>query len=279
MIKVTDNVYVETGMTACNVGFLVTKEGILMIDTPMRPTDAVKLREEIGKKGEIRYLVNTEEHADHWQGSYFFPGVLITHQVTRDKLAEVPVSEVIDMVKHMDPAGLPLMGAFQIRLADLTFNENLTLHLGDHTIQLFHLPGHSTGGIGVYIIEEQVVFTTDIVFHKRKSWLSEAEPSQWLESLRKLGELDVKVVVPGHGEVCGKDYLQEQTGIVKKWVAVVQSAIKLGLSFEEAITQVSCPDPYPKQPGTPMTEVELNRAIITRLYQLYSNIPDKPGKN
>jgi glyoxylase-like metal-dependent hydrolase (beta-lactamase superfamily II) len=32
----------------------------------------------------------------------------------------------------------------------------------------FHLPGHSTAGIGVYIPEEQVVFTTDIVFHKRK---------------------------------------------------------------------------------------------------------------
>jgi cyclase len=36
-----------------------------MMDTPMKPTDAVKWRDEAGKKGEIRYLINTEEHPDH----------------------------------------------------------------------------------------------------------------------------------------------------------------------------------------------------------------------
>jgi cyclase len=36
-----------------------------MIDTPMKPTDAVKWRDEAGKKGKIRYLINTEEHPDH----------------------------------------------------------------------------------------------------------------------------------------------------------------------------------------------------------------------
>jgi hypothetical protein len=40
--------------------------------------------------------------------------------------------------------------------------------------------------------------------------------------------------------------------------------------MEEAINRISQPDPYPKQPNTPMTEDELNRAIIARLYHLYS---------
>ena len=270
MIQVTQNVYVETGMMACNLGFLTTKEGIVMIDTPMRPTDAIKWRDDVGKKGEIRYLINTEEHPDHWQCSYFFPGVLITHQETRDKLAKVPAAEVLKTVKQIDPAGVPLMKGFQVRLADITFTESLNLYLGDHIIKLFHLPGHSTGGVGVYIPEERVAFTTDIVFNKRKTWLQEADPSQWLESLRKLGELDLDVVVPGHGDICKKDYFKEQVSIVRRWVEAVQLAIKQGLSVEEAIAQISSPDPYPKQPGTPMTESELNRAIITNLYRLYS---------
>jgi cyclase len=270
MIQITKNVYVETGMPACNLGFVTTKEGIVMIDTPMRPTDAAKWRDEASKKGEIRYLINTEEHPDHWQGSYFFPGVLITHQETRDKLAKVPTAEVIERVKQIDPAGVPLIKGYQVRLADITLTENMNLYLGEHTIKLFHLPGHSTGGMGVYIPEERVVFTTDIIFHKMKSWLHESDPQKWLSSLKKLSDLDLEVIVPGHGALCKKDYLEEQARIVRQWVELVKSAIKQGLSVEEAQAKISSPDSYPKQLGTPKTESELNREIIARLYLLNS---------
>jgi cyclase len=270
MIQITKNLYVETDMTACNLGFVTTKAGVVMIDTPMKPTDAMKWRDEASKKGEIQYLINTEEHPDHWQTSRFFPGILITSRETRDKLAEVPAARVIETVKRMDPAGVPLMEGYRVRLADVAFTDSMDIYLGEHTIRLFRLPGHSTGGIGVYIPEERVVFTTDIVFQKKKSWLHESEPDQWLASLKKLSELDVDVVVPGHGELCNKDYLKEQAGIVEQWVEAVRSAIKQGWSVEEAGERIASPDPYPKQPGTPMTEPELNRAIVARLYQLYS---------
>ena len=136
MIQVSKDVYVETGMHACNLGFVTTKEGILMIDTPMRPTDAVKWRDYASKKGEIRYPINTEDHAYHWLSSYFCPGVLVTHQVTRDKLVKKPGDEVIEMVKRTDPIGLPLMKGLQVRLADITFAESMNIYLGEHTVFL-----------------------------------------------------------------------------------------------------------------------------------------------
>jgi cyclase len=270
MIQVTKNVYVETGMPACNLGLITTKEGVVMIDTPMRPTDAMRWRDEVSKKGNIRYLINTEEHADHWQGSYFFPGILITHQITRDKLAKVPAVEVIDRVKLIDPDGASLAKGYQVRLAEITFTGSMNLHMGDHTVRLFNLPGHSTGGIGVYIPEERVVFTTDIIFHKLKSWLNESDPSQWFASLKKLSGLDFDFIVPGHGDLCKKDYIEQQTTTIRQWVEVVKSAIKQGLSLEEAQAKITSPDSYPKQPGTPRTEAELNKAIIARLYHLSS---------
>jgi len=100
-------------------------------------------------------------------------------------------------VKRADPKVRPLMQGYRLRLADITFDEGLNFYLGDHTFQLFPLRGHTTGGIGVYIPQERVVFTSDCVFHKVKSWLQEADPDAWLESLRKLGELDIEAVVPG----------------------------------------------------------------------------------
>ena len=240
MIQVSKNVYVETGMTACNVGFVTTKAGVVMIDTPMRPTDAIKWRDEAAGKGKIEYIINTEEHADHWQTSYFFPGVLITSQETRDKLSKATRERVMDSVKRIDPDALPLMEKYQVRLADATFTEKMNLYVGEHT------------------------------FHKKKSWLQEADPAAWLASLKKIGGLDVDVIVPGHGDLCKKEYLEEEAGIIRQWEELVRSAIKQGLSVEEAAAKIVSPDPHPKQQGTPMTEAELHKAMISRLYTLYS---------
>ena len=47
MKKVTENVFVETGIFACNLGLVTTKEGNIMIDTPHQATDAVRWRDEV----------------------------------------------------------------------------------------------------------------------------------------------------------------------------------------------------------------------------------------
>jgi len=270
MKQVTENVYVETGIFACNLGLVTTKDGNVLIDTPHLATDAVRWRDEVMEKGEVLYLINTEEHPDHTETSHFFPGTLITHQKTRETLAEVGTEAVMKRMAHLNPEGMPLMEGFRLRLADVTFTEGLDIFLGGLTVRLFSLPGHSPGGIGVYIPEERVVFTTDIIFHRRKSWLHEADPEKWLQSLKRIGELDVDIIVPGHGELCTKAYLEEQSGIIEQWIEVVRAAIEKGLSKEEAMAKITPPDPHPKQPGTPMTEEELNQAIISRLYQIYS---------
>jgi len=147
MIQVTQNVYVESGIKACNLGLITTKEGIVLVDVPIGPSDAVKWREEALKRGNLRYLINTEEHADHSQNSFFFPGVLITSQPTRERLAKESPDEVLKRVQRIDSAGLPLMKDFRLRLPDVTFTGSLNLYLGDHTIRLFQLQGHSAGGL------------------------------------------------------------------------------------------------------------------------------------
>ncbi len=82
--------------------------------------------------------------------------------------------------------------------------------------------------------------------------------------------MDLGTIVPGHGSVCKKDYLEEQADIIRQWVEVVKSAIDRGLDEEEAVAGISCPDPYPADPKKPYSAEYLNKLIITRLYQLYT---------
>jgi cyclase len=270
MIQVTKNVYVESKNSSCNLGLVTTTQGVVMIDTPSRPTQAVLWRDEVRKKGELRYLINTEEHPDHCTTSWFFPGVLLSSQETRDKLARTPVAEVMERIKRRNPEGIPLMKDFQLRLADIALTGSMNLYLGGHTFHLFPLPGHSTGGIGVYIPEERVVFATDCVFHEVKTFLQEALPEQWLASLKRIGELDAEIIVPGHGSMCRKPYLKEQAGIIEGWVKAVQAAVDQGIPREEAVGKIACPDPYAVQPDISFTEPQINKMIVHRLYDLYA---------
>ena len=75
MRRVSENVYAEIYFWGCNPGFVVTGEGVVMIDTPQQPIDAVRWRERLQEYGPIRYLINTEPHVDHILGNAYFPGV------------------------------------------------------------------------------------------------------------------------------------------------------------------------------------------------------------
>ena len=84
MYQPTENVYVETAFPGSNNTFVVTGEGIVMIDTPQMPGDAMKWREEIAKHGKVKYIINTEPHGDHISGNYFFEGTVVAHDGVRD---------------------------------------------------------------------------------------------------------------------------------------------------------------------------------------------------
>ena len=72
MKQLTANVFVETGLKGANHGLVMTSDGIVLIDTPHKPSDAVRLKGEIERRGRLRYIINTEPHGDHWTGNAFF---------------------------------------------------------------------------------------------------------------------------------------------------------------------------------------------------------------
>src|SRR5438093_8101229 len=72
MKQLTANVFVETELRGSNYGFVTTSDGIVLIDTPHKPSDALRLRAEVERRGRLRYILNTEPHGDHWTGNAFF---------------------------------------------------------------------------------------------------------------------------------------------------------------------------------------------------------------
>ena len=268
MKQVTKNVYVETEYRGCNPGFVVTSEGVVMIDAPQRAPDAMQYRGEIEKRGRAMYLVNTEPHLDHYAGNCFFTAPCVAHQGTREIMEHMSSDQLRDTIRLIDPECGPDVDLYRVRLPMITFVKSMRLYAGNHSFELIHLPGHTASETAVYIPEERVVFTGDNIFYKLRTFLQEALPNEWLDSLESLKKLDVDYYIPGHGDVCTAEYLDEQASVIREWIAAVKEAIGNGWTLEEAQKRISFLDRHPMGQGMEAFGPELQRMNVARLYAL-----------
>ena len=264
MESVTPNVFTHTRLRGCNPSFVTTSDGVVVIDTPQLPTKAVAMRKLAESHGPIRYLVNTEHHVDHIFGNYYFrgAGTVVNHRGLYERFMVVfpeldPFAYAYESVPGDNPKGTDLDDPEALALwpdrdeyyrdpnkGKIVFTGDLTLHVGDHTFNLLHTPGHTPGQLAVHVPEERVVFTGDTVFSGCQTWLMTSDVDEWLEALERIRTLDVDWICPGHGPVVPKSYLDVQRSHLMEWKAAVATAIANGWSRDETIARISFRDRF-----------------------------------
>ena len=261
MERVTPTVFTDTTLRGCNPSFVVTSDGVVVIDTPQLPTRAVAMRAEAESHGPLRYLINTEHHVDHIFGNYFFQGAcpVVEHRGVFDNFMVVtpdldPYEYAREAIPTDDPDGAEIFPDRETYYADpnkgsIVFTGDLTLSVGDRTFRILHTPGHTPGQVAVHVPEDRVVFTGDTVFCECQTWLMTSNIDQWIAALDRIGSLDVDHVIPGHGPVTTRAYLAVQRSNLLDWKAAVAAAVAKGWSRLETIERVNFADRYPVDIG------------------------------
>lgn len=170
----------------CNGGFVITGEGVVMVDAFARPEaarDAIRIvRSKTAKK--IRFVVLTHHHFDHVDGATAFPRdvVFVTHANVRAKL-----------IRRDSRWSRVLMKRYE---------HGLNLVAGQKRILLLHMgAGHTDADTFVYIPENGVLFTGDMVTHKDAGYFGQAHVFSWIQTLELLRIFPIHTVVPGHGPI------------------------------------------------------------------------------
>jgi cyclase len=261
MERVTANVYTNTRIRGCNPSYVVTSDGVVVIDTPQLPTRAVAMRAEAESHGPIRYLINTEHHVDHIFGNYWFKGAgtVVNHQGLYDNFMVVapildPFAYAEEAIPTDDPDGAALFpdrGEYERdpNKGRIVFTGDLVLRVSETTFRCLHTPGHTPGQLAVHVPEEGVVFTGDTIFNRCQTWLMTSDIEGWLAALERIRALDFEHLVPGHGPVTDRSALDDQRAILLEWKAGVAAAVAEGLSREETQARVNFKDRFPVDIG------------------------------
>jgi glyoxylase-like metal-dependent hydrolase (beta-lactamase superfamily II) len=267
MQRLSATVEVELGQRGSNHGLVTTSDGLVLIDGPHKPSDTLRLKAEIERRGlPLRYILNTEPHGDHWTSNAYFEAPVVAHAGVRERILATDMPAMVTRVGTFGPDEPKLLEGYRPNAPVITFDHELTLHVGDHTFRMIHMPGHTTAQAAIVVEDDGVVFTSDNVFCKVHTWLQEADPAAWLRALDALRGLRAETLVPGHGPVCDKRYLDEQGGFIEEWVDYVRRAADKGLAKEEAVTSLTAmTDRYPmdvEQDGMAPMVMKLNVANL-----------------
>ncbi len=237
--KLSDGVYAAIhklgGYAIGNAGMVDLGDETLIFDTFLSPEAAVDLlnfsRKVTGKP--VRYVINSHYHNDHVRGNQVFkPSArIIGTSEIRNLIAENEPLE-IEQEKSYAPERLKVLareyenesdpgkkellsmwvGYFEAMvrshptlvtiLPDLTFENKLVMYGSQRHAELVAFDGGHTGSdVILYLPQEKIVFSGDLVFNGAHPYLADGSPDKLLTILQELKNYPVEQLVPGHGEV------------------------------------------------------------------------------
>lgn len=189
-----------------NAGFIVTSEGVVVIDALASPAQGEQLVGAIRSvtREPIRWLVLTHHHPDH----HF--GAIVLRRAGARVIAHPDVSTGVDEQSReaAESDWTLVVGKAQMEgftyadVPDVAVTTADTLRLGGKTIVIAHPwrgSAHTAGDLIVWLPAERVVFAGDLLIEDGVTMVVDGSSQGLLGALAALAALDARVAVPGHG--------------------------------------------------------------------------------
>ncbi len=242
--KIAPDTYVFVGLTEdfsrsnggniVNTGFIVTTDGVLVIDTGSSRLYGEQMRRAIAAVTDqpVRRVLITHHHPDHFLGNQGFsdvpiaalPGSIGGMKEEGGGFADNLYRMAGDWMRDTEP----LAAAQEARPGRST--------IGGHDIELIALKGHTQADLALLDHTTGVLFAGDLVFWQRAATTPHAAIADWLAALDRLQALKWKTIVPGHGEPHNDARGIAQTRAYLKWLdATLRQAAADGLDMPDLL--------------------------------------------
>ncbi|GAB2586388.1 quinoprotein relay system zinc metallohydrolase 2 [Nitrincola alkalisediminis] len=277
--EIAPNTWVVTGLTEdftpqnggdiVNTAFIVTAEGVVVLDTGPSKRYGEALRRVIREVTEqpIARVYNSHHHPDHFLGNQAFADVDI-----------YALAATIDLIKSRGEAyteNMYRMVGDWMRGTDVLLPNRIQTpgqeRIGEHSLRFMAFSGHSGPQSDLVILDETtgVLFAFDLVFYDRALTTPDTPGlMQWLEDIDALSSLEFTTLVPGHGEVATSREPLDQMRAYLTWLdQVLTDSAAQGLVATE-VMRVDIPERFS---SVALAAQELQRTV-THLYPKYEDL-------
>jgi cyclase len=218
-----------------NTGFLVGAGGVVSVDSCSTEHRSRAYRAAISavSAGPVHTLVNTHHHGDHTNGNYQFAGAtIVAHHRCRTEM----IATGLPGARVAATWDAPDWGALESAPPFLTYSEGVDLWVDEMRCEVRHLgtAAHTTNDSIVWIPERSLLFAGDLLMKGGTPFIMAGSLRGAIESVNSLQTLGARIVVPGHGPVCGPEVIGEVLGYLNFVDSLATRAHAAGLSPLEA---------------------------------------------
>ena len=228
-----------------NAGFVVTDEGVVVIDALASPRQGEQLLRSIRRVTDrpIRWLVLTHHHPDHHFGAVVLrkAGARVIAHPDKRTLASVGGEDAL-IADWVRVVGLDAMRGFEFAdTPDRPDTGTDTLRLGGRTIVVSHPgAGHSPGDLIVWLPKERVLFAGDVLVEDGVSMVVDGNSDELLRVLDTVSALSARAVVPGHGAIPSRagDLIARTRAYLEGLQSQMRAAIEKGVPMRRAMASL-----------------------------------------
>lgn len=207
-------------------GFVITSDGVVLIDSGGTYKGAAEIYALIKSVTDqpVKIVINTGGQDHRWLGNGYFKDqgarIIASTKAVEDQKARTQ-DQFILLGNLVGDAGLANTEAVY---ADETFDNTLNFTLGKTKFEVHHAgQAHTPGDSFVWLPQQRIVFSGDIVYVQRMLSISPASNSKsWVTAFEAMAALNPRVVVPGHGHVTD---LQEAKAHTHDYLVFVRQAV------------------------------------------------------
>jgi cyclase len=225
---------------AGNAGFVVTNEGVVIVNATNSPFHAREMLYEIRQRTSepVRYVIDTGGGGDEVLGNEVFADLQAPILSTPAIQAEIEGREqsLLQRANGNTQFQRRLRG-IHIKPPNQTFQGEKQLSFGGHAIRLISFePG--LHALAVSLPSNKVAFLGDLFQNRFIPQLESRDIHKWIEALKDAETWDIEVYIPGHGEPGGKNEVKEFRQFLEWLTKEVQTRIAEGKSVEQTADEL-----------------------------------------
>ncbi|MGJ0303155.1 MBL fold metallo-hydrolase [Aliarcobacter cryaerophilus] len=234
----------ENGGFMANSCYIKAKDSYILVDTGANYNFAKQAYEAMQKIEDLKVstIIITHEHDDHWMGNSFykdrFNSIIYAPKSINENYNENSKPRIFEILDKNE------MENTKVIKADVVVSDEKVINISDKTIKIIptKLTAHTKDDLIVYLPDEKVIFTGDIIMNQRVTSNRDGSVIGTLKAIDLINSYDWNTLIAGHGTITDKKATDFTTKYFTLLKTRVLEAIEAGITADEISKVVTMDD-------------------------------------